>query len=1057
MAVTLNDRKICPFMRNINNIRNICIMAHVDHGKTTLADSLIASNGIISPRLAGKLRYMDSRKDEQERGITMKSSSISLLHKKQGDEYLINLIDSPGHVDFSLEVSTAVRLCDGALIMVDVVEGVCAQTRVSLKHAWAEKIKPLLVLNKIDRLITETKMAPMDAYVQLMQILEQVNSIMGDLFRSDVMEKSEETKSENISKTDDITVSDWSSGLDDADDSNLYFSPEEGNVIFASAIDGWGFTLDDFVEIFAKKLGFSTAVLRKTLWGNYYLNSKTKRVMKGAQEMAKKPLFVQLILENIWLFYDTITTKRDKDKTTHMIESLNIDLKPQLLRFNDPVTLLRNIFGKWLPLSRAILNSVCTKLPAPNNLSEEKIDNLMFGSKQIFYDEACAETLALKSCFDKCSQDENAPLIVFISKMFPVEKKHLPENRVKPLTLEEINQRREQAKQRLAALAQSDQSNGPVEPVEDEKPDSSCDETFIAFARIYSGRIFKGQKVYVLGPKHDPNKALKKIKDGYQINPDATLKDLKSDEHITQVEISQLYLLMGRELEPLDEVPAGNVFGIGGLEEHVLKSATLASDVACPAFSDLHVMATPILRVAVEPENPAQLSQLTQGLKLLNQADASVQVLVQETGEHVLITAGEVHLQRCIEDLRERYAKIPVLVSEPIIPFRETVVPPPTVDMVKEAITRNTTKQSNAEDGIVTISTSNGSCTIKIKAIPLSNNVIQVLEKNTELIKFVTASVSLMKHQDTDLTSKLSELNIESNDSDVKSSNHEIKGLLELKTKLMEAFKTDPLTANDITVDDIWSFGPKSCGPNILFNISSTADSKFSFWSNLQKPGDNLYAKYESSFLGGFQIASLSGPLCEEPMMGVGFVIYDWNISEDVTTSINTPYGPFSGQLMSTVKEGCRKSFQMQPQRLMAAMYTCNILVNAEVLGKMYGLLNKRHGRVLHGDLAQGSAATFTITAYLPVAESFRFASEVHKQTSGLANPQLVFSHWEVIDLDPFWTPNTEEEYLLYGEKADSENYARNYMNKVRKRKGLPTDEKVVEYAEKQRTLSKNK
>jgi ribosome assembly protein 1 len=184
-------------LQKSNNIRNISVVAHVDHGKTTLTDSLIASNGIFSQRNAGKIRYMDFTPEEQQRGITMKSASISLVFSKKNEEdkFLINLIDSPGHLDFTQEVSSALRVTDGCIVLIDAVEGVCIQTRIVLRQAWKERVKPVLMVNKIDKLFTKLNMTISEAYNHLKKVMTEINMISSELWAeegSEIKMKEEE-------------------------------------------------------------------------------------------------------------------------------------------------------------------------------------------------------------------------------------------------------------------------------------------------------------------------------------------------------------------------------------------------------------------------------------------------------------------------------------------------------------------------------------------------------------------------------------------------------------------------------------------------------------------------------------------------------------------------------------------------------------------------------------------------------------------------------------------------------------------------------------------------
>ncbi len=181
--------EVVKTMDNIENIRNVAIVAHVDHGKTTLTDSLIAKAGLISKDLAGEQRVMDFDEQEQARGITIKSANISLHFDLEGQSYLINLIDTPGHVDFGGHVTRAMRAVDGIVLVIDAVEGIMPQTETVLKQALKERAKPTIFINKIDRLISELRLDPVSMQKKFLKIIMGVNKIIRDYAPKDKVDE----------------------------------------------------------------------------------------------------------------------------------------------------------------------------------------------------------------------------------------------------------------------------------------------------------------------------------------------------------------------------------------------------------------------------------------------------------------------------------------------------------------------------------------------------------------------------------------------------------------------------------------------------------------------------------------------------------------------------------------------------------------------------------------------------------------------------------------------------------------------------------------------------
>ncbi|KAJ5899258.1 hypothetical protein N7495_004002 [Penicillium taxi] len=550
------------------NIRNMSVIAHVDHGKSTLSDSLVQRAGIISAAKAGEARFMDTRPDEQDRCITIKSTAITLYAKLtdpedlkdipqtvDGNEFLINLIDSPGHVDFSSEVTAALRVTDGALVVVDCVSGVCVQTETVLRQALTERIKPVLIINKVDRALLELQVSKEDLFQSFSRTIESVNVIIATYF--------------------DKALGD------------VQVYPDRGTIAFGSGLHGWAFTVRQFAVKYAKKFGVDRKKMLERLWGDNFFNPKTKKWTKNPESDGKtlERAFNMFILDPIFKIFAAIQHNKREEIAT-LVEKLEIQLAVDE-RDLEGKNLLKVIMRKFLPAADALLEMICIHLPSPVTAQKYRAETLYEGPTD---DAAC---IGIRDC------DPKAPLMLYVSKMVPTSDKG----------------------------------------------------RFYAFGRVYAGTVKSGLKVRIQGPNYVPGK--------------------KDDLYIKAIQ--RTILMMGRFVEPIEDVPAGNIVGLVGVDQFLLKSGTLTTDETAHNMKVMKFSVSPVVQRSVEVKNAQDLPKLVEGLKRLSKSDPCVLTMISESGEHIVAGAGELHLEICLKDLEEDHAGVPLRISDPVVSYRETV------------------------------------------------------------------------------------------------------------------------------------------------------------------------------------------------------------------------------------------------------------------------------------------------------------------------------------------------------------------------------------------------
>lgn len=469
------------------------------------------------------------------------------------------------------------------------------------------------------------------------------------------------------------------------------------------------------------------------------------------------------------------------------------------------------LFSNWLPLSTALLVSVIEYLPSPPTAQAARLPGMVKESPGSDFVDG-----KVKNAMIDFKTDPGEPVVAYVSKMAAIPESELTssQKRTGPsMTADEAREiarrkREEIAKLQAESNGETDEFSQVTSALErtslgtkgaDDNEETVDPEHLIGFARLYSGTLSVGDSVYVLPPKFTPE------------NPHANPEPKK-------VTVTDLYLLMGRSLEPLRSAPAGVVFGIGGLAGHVLKTGTLCSQLEGSInLAGVSLNSPPIVRVALEPVNPADLNKMVTGLQLLEQSDPCAQYEVLPNGEHVILTAGELHLERCLKDLRERFAKCEIQTGDTMVPYRETITSQPEMAAPKNP--------ELGRGGVFAVSPSK-QLTVRLRVVPLPAAVSEFFTKQVGTLKRLHSQKrwATEKPESSEANGGL-ENTQQATDADASDEAREgnILSLKDFREELSKLFSevTDDTELWKNAVDRIAAFGPRRIGPNILVDATA--------------------------------------------------------------------------------------------------------------------------------------------------------------------------------------------------------------------------------------------